>query len=257
MIRVLIKDVDDLLVRDSEETVHRPTWQQLFGTPVTEIPDVRVGLRPLDVIQLAKDYLGLPEDIYTLERQRREIVEGIVRSPNSNLNLNPGARELLEGAREEGMRTILLTSGHLGYIAALVNRFDLRPLVDYVVTAGLTERSKPDRAPFDFAYNMVRGDIPGLQPSQVVMVGDSPRSDIQGGRNAGFWTIGLETGHASREELYNAGAHLVVGNLLEIDPHSGGTFDGYPFNNGLHPEGVPLTQYGFLPSLQHGGLERM
>src|SRR5262249_584672 len=54
--------------------------------------------------------------------------------------------------------------------------------------------------------------------STFVKVGDTP-ADIDEGRNAGTWTVGVsETGNSGRDELERAGAHFVVDSVAEIGP---------------------------------------
>jgi phosphoglycolate phosphatase-like HAD superfamily hydrolase len=48
-----------------------------------------------------------------------------------------------------------------------------------------------------------------IDPRDVFVIGDTPR-DIAAGREAGFQTVGVATGHYSMQDLEGAGADLVV-----------------------------------------------
>lgn len=56
-----------------------------------------------------------------------------------------------------------------------------------------------------------------LSPSQVFVVGDTPR-DIEAGTAAGAVSVGVATGHFSVDELSAAGADHVLGSLVETFP---------------------------------------
>ena len=48
-----------------------------------------------------------------------------------------------------------------------------------------------------------------IEPQDVFVIGDTPR-DIDAGREAGFQTVGIATGHYSLEQLSAAGADLIL-----------------------------------------------
>jgi phosphoglycolate phosphatase len=55
----------------------------------------------------------------------------------------------------------------------------------------------------------------GLRAGAIVMVGDN-RHDIEMGRAAGTWTVGVLTGTSSREELRAVGADMVVESISDL-----------------------------------------
>jgi phosphoglycolate phosphatase len=50
----------------------------------------------------------------------------------------------------------------------------------------------------------------------VLMVGDMP-VDMETARRAGAQAVGVLTGFATREELHESGAHVVLGSVAELE----------------------------------------
>ncbi len=94
-----------------------------------------------------------------------------------------GAIELI--ARLSGhCRLFIVTNG----IASVQNaRFDVTPMARHFENVFISEElecAKPDRRFFD----KVAAAIPGYNPAEAIIIGDSLTSDIQGGINAGIHT---------------------------------------------------------------------
>ena len=53
-----------------------------------------------------------------------------------------------------------------------------------------------------------------IPDNDIVVIGDTPR-DVEAGRDAGFKTVGVETGQYSVEQLRDAGAGLAIRNFRE------------------------------------------
>lgn len=80
----------------------------------------------------------------------------------------------------------------------------------FIVTSDDVKATKPDPEGIKKVLKQL-----GLQPEEVVMVGDLP-ADITAGKKAGVLTIGVSHGFSTSEELEAAGADKVVGSLAEL-----------------------------------------
>lgn len=92
-------------------------------------------------------------------------------------------------------------------VAAIVDKFgwETKGLVDYVGCAELVGASRPD--PKMILHAMAAFHI--VDPKRVLKVGDTT-VDIQEGKNAGTWTVGVLSGSQSEQQLRAAGADYVL-----------------------------------------------
>ena len=100
----------------------------------------------------------------------------------------PGAREALERLQKK-YRLFVASNGN---VAVQYPRMEASGLNEVVEQAFISEelgQNKPSKAYFDLCF----GRIPGFDPSQAMMVGDSLTSDIQGGIHAGILTCWVNT----------------------------------------------------------------
>lgn len=277
MVKAVVFDVDDTLIKDSEHTIHLPTWLELFkdilkdeiqaipqtaGANSTEVIEqvlrninIKVGMQPLDVIRAVLRHKNIPDDnsqiAFAMEVRRREILNQFIADPKSDIELNDGAKRLLKGCKEARRHVVFNTSGPLEYAQTIIERFKLGKYVDFVVSGGLTDAPKPAVHSFDYIYNHLKRDIPDLKRWEVVVVGDSGVSDVEGAKRAGMRAIGFAV-HTSLPDLYQHGADLAVANLLEIKPYAGGTFDSYPFTMGRRKgesSVPPLQEYAWIRNI--------
>lgn len=78
------------------------------------------------------------------------------------------------------------------------------------VTCETTKRLKPHPEPIQYAANCL-----GVKPEACVMVGDTT-PDIRAARNAGAWAVGVLCGFGKEDELWRAGAHLVLPSTADL-----------------------------------------
>ncbi len=97
------------------------------------------------------------------------------------INLRRGARRLLEGLREAGLSTVILTNGTVDPQRLKAEQTGLLHLVAGVVVTEEIGFHKPDPRAFAAALAMT-GDAPAL----AAMVGDRWEFDIEGALQAGF-----------------------------------------------------------------------
>jgi phosphoglycolate phosphatase len=109
----------------------------------------------------------------------------------------PGASEALAAVRASGAAPVVITAKHPVSVGPSM------------LAAGLTVEE---------IFTLVHGPEKAAVLARieaVAYVGDTP-ADMTAARSAGTWAVGVPTGSFAETELLAAGAHLVLGSLLEF-----------------------------------------
>jgi pyrophosphatase PpaX len=126
------------------------------------------------------------------------------------VTLFPGTREALDKLRDAGLTLGLVTSKGLPVTMEGLNLFGLMPYFSTLVTYEDTTRHKPNPDPL-----LVGMERLGVQPADVVYVGDAV-VDIQAGKAAGTYTIGVTWGAGDRESLIAAMPDHLCDSMEEV-----------------------------------------
>jgi HAD superfamily hydrolase (TIGR01509 family) len=105
----------------------------------------------------------------------------------ANLNPTPGARLLVQHMRSEGLRLVIASSSG-EELPALLGQAGLQDLLDTSVSSDEIKESKPDGDIIEVALRKA-----GVQPTEAVMIGDTPY-DIAAAKAAGVKCIALRCG---------------------------------------------------------------
>ena len=100
----------------------------------------------------------------------------------------PDTIHMLEGLRERGYKTGLITNGFPYLQYAKVDMLGLRSHFDEIIVTGDYGVHKPDRKIFDIMREKL-----GFSPDEMVYVGDNPINDIDGARGAGWKTVWMKS----------------------------------------------------------------
>lgn len=143
-----------------------------------------------EVVRALRDATGLTgADAVLRDRVMTEHVERI--------RCYPGVVEALHRQREEGVRIVVVSNGTGRQQRAKIARVGLTELVDGIVLSEEVGVAKPDPRIFAAACEGTEDGEP------VWMVGDNPRADILGARDAGLPATWVSHG---RTWLYRQGA---------------------------------------------------
>jgi HAD superfamily hydrolase (TIGR01509 family) len=208
-----IFDVDGTLV--DTNSAHVEAWRRAFQLLGYEVPAERI------VPEIGKGGDKLVPSLLgqeTEERQgeelrRRQKQEYLDIARRQHFRVFSGAKEIFQALRKRGIRTALATSSdekHLAATSASAS-LDLRRLPDVVVTRSPDEPSKPSP---DLVVDAL--EALELAAADCAMVGDTVY-DGEACRGAGLAFLGVLSGPASEQDLYDAGARAVwrdVGHLL-------------------------------------------
>jgi phosphoglycolate phosphatase-like HAD superfamily hydrolase len=121
-----------------------------------------------------------------------------------------GVPELIRTCADRGMQVVYCTSGSPEDVEDFRERIGCDDAVAAVVNSGDVESSKPEP---DIVLAAL--DAVGVAPQRAVMVGDTVY-DVRAARAAGVTCVGLVCGGISEQELTEAGAEAVYGNVSDL-----------------------------------------
>jgi len=159
-------------------------------------------------------HLGYPSDAEQLTKERRAEYDNLIASFAADQLECDCVHELgastLRQLKAEGYLIAIATNSHLGPLNLLLDKFCMRPLVDVIVTLDDADVAKPNPHMVQLAYEKL-----GLAPAECAMVGDRI-TDMQAGRAAGTYCIGIARNRQDESELLGAGADEVIKSVSEL-----------------------------------------
>jgi len=108
----------------------------------------------------------------------------------------PGAEETVKQKLFGKYKLYLASNGTAVVQKGRMTSADLYPYFEQSFVSQELGHNKPSKAYFDAAF----ARIPGFDPDECLMVGDSLTSDILGGKNAGLRTVWVNPGHKTAPE---------------------------------------------------------
>ena len=205
----LIFDMDGVIV-DSE--LH---WKQLEGfflqslipswTPADQ--GRIIGLSIHDLYTMLSGEFGLRKSKEEFLELYHEMARDIY---NHKVALIPGFLDLLHDLRRNEIPTALASSSTRSWIDMVLDRFDLRPMFDVVVSADELEGGEGKPSP---AIYLLTAQKLNVQPARCVVIEDS-RNGVLSAKNAGMYCIGFRNGFNDEQDL--SAADEIVNSLAEI-----------------------------------------
>jgi HAD superfamily hydrolase (TIGR01509 family) len=198
MIKGVLLDIDGTLVLSND--AHAAAWHEAFAANGYELPleDIRrlIGMGGDKLIPAMVSDLDESEgDGKAVKELRTEI---FMEQYAPDLRPTPGARQLVEAIRSEGLTPVAASSAKADELDALLHAADIEDLLDDATTADDAEGSKPDP---DIIHEALKKA--GLQPDEAVMIGDTPY-DIEAAGKAGVRCIALRCGGWDDRDLKGA-----------------------------------------------------
>ncbi|BAZ08440.1 HAD family hydrolase [Calothrix sp. NIES-4071] len=196
----VIFDIDGTLVISND--AHAQGWVEAFAAFGYEVKFEQV--RPLIgmggdqiVPKFAPGLSGQEGKGKEIADRRKEL---ILNKFGKNLAPAPGARELLLKIRDEGLRMIIATSASSEELEVLLKAAQVDDILDKdeAATSSDAKASKPEPDIVEAALEKL-----GMQPSDVVMLGDTPY-DIESANKAGVSLIAVRCGGFDDSQLKNA-----------------------------------------------------
>ncbi|RYU83241.1 HAD family hydrolase [Hymenobacter persicinus] len=199
MIRTVIFDMDGVLV-DTEPLHHDAFFRHFaeLGIPMSDAEYATfLGSSTRNVYQLLKAQFDLPQDVEALINRKREHFAKSF-DASADLDLLPGARELILDLHRAGVPLQLASSASKETIARVFTRFGLYPYFDNLVSGEDFPRSKPDPAIFLHAAQLA-----GIAPAECLVIEDSANG-VTAAKAAGMYCIGYKSEHSEGQDLHHA-----------------------------------------------------
>jgi HAD superfamily hydrolase (TIGR01509 family) len=210
MIKTVIFDMDGVLV--DTEPLHRDAFFQHFAELGITLTDEKyatfLGSSTRNMYQQFKQEFDLTEDVETLMSRKREFF-GKAFDESTDLELLPGARELVLDLHRAGMPLQLASSASKETIHRVFKRFELYPYFDNLVSGEDFPQSKPNPALFLHAAKLA-----GKPPHECLIIEDSANG-VTAAKAAGMYCIGFSSPHSSGQDLHHA--DQVVPDLRELN----------------------------------------
>jgi 2-phosphoglycolate phosphatase len=153
---------------------------------------------------------GLAEKHPDVDRILESYLEYYLEHPTDHTRWMPHARSILDELRH--YRLAIVTNKPRATTDVVLGRLGVRSLFSAVAAGGDFPSIKPSPQPIlEIAKQL------GVEPSQLVVVGDGPQ-DIEAGRRAGCRTVGVEGGFLAPERLVAAQPDVLIQSLADL-PH--------------------------------------
>jgi beta-phosphoglucomutase len=171
----------------------------------------RIGEKARNIFSQLLEERGEGDDggrVTKLYREYRK--ETNERLENGNLELLPGAREAVGKLKKRKIRVAIGTGASRRSTEIILRKTKAKHLFDAIVTGDDVEKAKPEPDIFLKAAKAL-----GVEPRDCVVVEDW-LNGIKAAKKAGMICIAVMGTASSKEELEEAGADLVIGELEEL-----------------------------------------
>lgn len=195
-------DLDGVLI-DSEKEYSR-IWAQVNS----EYPS---GVKSLEEVIKGCTLDKILDDHYPDPQVRVKVVERLYELEGKMVyRYTPGAHSLLRELKSRNLPVALVTSSNDVKMAHLDDELpDIRGFFNFIVTADLITKSKPDPEGYLLGASRL-----GCDPRHCVVFEDSLQG-VKAGRNSGAYVVGVAG--TLRREILEPYSDIVVDSLEEID----------------------------------------
>jgi 2-phosphoglycolate phosphatase len=208
MLGGVVFDLDGTLV-DSRADIAAAANYALSRHGLTALSEAEIGGFVGDgARKLILRAASLPTDAALVEPLLAAFLDYYAKHACVRTTLMPGAREALDALRP--LPLALLTNKPRRVTDALLDELGLAARFCSIIAGGDLEVIKPDPATlFELARRL------GVPATSLVMVGDGPQ-DIECGRRAGVFTVGVAGGFVAPERLVASRPDRFIGSLHEL-----------------------------------------
>jgi HAD superfamily hydrolase (TIGR01509 family) len=165
-----------------------------------------VGRRTRDAFDYLRQELGLSTTVVELVKTHHTVDKALC---DEYQTLMPGAVELLERLKTQGLRLAVVSSGRKPYVESVLEKWGLRKYFDDIIGGDEVTIGKPGPEPY---LNALKDLC--LLPADCVVVEDS-QSGIESAKAAGCYCIAVRNPNTPPQDCSRA--DLVVDSLVNIN----------------------------------------
>ncbi len=207
MFEAVIFDLDGLLV--DSEACQLAAWNQYLKQFEVQLEDREAGLlldrRDFDNAELFRRRYDLAVDPLTIMEQHQEILLEMA----EQIQIQPGAYELIEMLKFNELRLAIVSAGSREYIYAVTDRLGLEETFDVIVAGDMIDLSKPNPMPF-----LACAETFAIHPVNCLVLEDS-RLGVESAMNAEMKVICVPGPSTERWRI--TGANMVLTSLDDIN----------------------------------------
>lgn len=208
-VRCVVFDLDGTLI-DSRLDIARAANHALSALDLPTLPVERVASFVGDgAAALLARAAGVNEDDALVQKLLGPFLDFYSAHPAANTTIMHGALDALE-ALAPHYSLAICTNKPRRTTNAVLAALDLSQPFAVVVAGGDLPEKKPDPAPLLHIAERLK-----LAPSELAMVGDGPQ-DVEAGRAAGAFTVGVRGGIIPFERLLAASPDAMLDGLAEL-----------------------------------------
>ncbi|MFQ6134313.1 MAG: HAD family hydrolase [Nitrososphaerales archaeon] len=153
----------------------------------------------------------IPDEEFTrLLGRIHSIMEEYELESAERTELLPHARETLQTLKDNGLKTAVVTNNGRAAANVAINRFNLSPLIDILVTREDASRWKPEGATVKEALKKLK-----VRPKEAVFVGDST-IDVLAAQDSKVVSVAIPTGPTKTRDLLSTAPDYVIPSLAEF-----------------------------------------
>jgi len=205
MIKGFLFDLDGTLINTNNLILH--TFKHIFKT------HMELEVEESEIVKCFGEPLSA-----TFERYSKDNIEFLVNEYKKyNITVHDELAQSYEGVKhtliqmkEKGYKLAIVTSKRREVAVRGLELFDIFDIMDVIVTPESTKNHKPHEQPVLYACDQL-----GLNPSEVIMVGDS-HNDILSGKNAGALTALVDYTALSIENLKQYKPTYIISHISEL-----------------------------------------
>jgi beta-phosphoglucomutase len=208
--KAVLFDMDGVIV--DTEPLHKKAYFQMFdhfGAKVTpELYATFAGASTKKVCQTVIDTFGLSQTADELIQVKRNVFKELFYN-DTEFDLIPGVRQLIEHYDEKGIKMVLASSASQVTIDMVFEKFELEKYFIGKISGADLQASKPHPEIFLLAAQMAN------EPVENCMVIEDSTNGITAAHRAGIFCAGFKSGHTHLQD-YSL-ANLLVTDFQELE----------------------------------------
>ena len=193
----MIFDMDGVII-DSEH-VHHELERMMFGMLGIEVSTAEhqsfTGQTVWTMWGALKEKHNLPHSVEELRAMKKQMFYDELDSPTCRVEVIEGVRELIEKAKDSGLKLAVASSSSSFHVENMMERFELTKHFSALCGGDLVENSKP--APDLFLYTANKLNV---SPEECIVIEDSGNG-VRAGKAAGMTVVGYQNPNSGEQDL--------------------------------------------------------